>query len=97
MPRSQRRNCDDGRGGDGRWDAGAQGDDAGDVGGFGGLGDAAKDDFVDERRVEAGAREQRIDCNAAEFVGRERGEVGAGSAEGRAETVDDDETGWGHN
>ena len=44
--------------GDGRdvfRDAGAQRDDAGDVRGVGGLAHAAKDDFVNQRGVEAGA------------------------------------------
>ena len=49
--------------GDGRdvlGDAGAQGDDARDVRGVGGLADTAEDDFVNQRGVETGAGEEGL-------------------------------------
>ena len=68
---------------DGRGNARAQGDDAGDVRRIGGLADAAEDHFVDLGRVDAGFRQQRGHRVAAEFDRVERGELRSGAQEGR--------------
>ena len=57
-----------GHGGDVLGNAGAQRDDAGDVGGIGGLADAAEDHFVDDRGIEGRAGEQGVDGDASEFL-----------------------------
>ena len=70
-------------------DAGAQGDDAGDVRGVGGLSHAAEDDFLNRRGVHAGLGEEFGDGGAAEFNGIGVGEGGAHFGEGRADAVHD--------
>ena len=52
-------------------DARAQGDDARDVRRFGGLADTAENDLIDQLRIEAGAGQQRVHGDAAQFVGRQ--------------------------
>ena len=85
----------DGHGRDVLGNAGAQCDDAADVRGVGGLRDAAEDHFVDERGVQTGALEEIRHGDAAQFHGVEAREVGAGLAERRPDSIDDDEA-WLH-
>ncbi len=71
--------------------AGAQRDDARDVRRLRRLADAAEDHLVDQRGIDAGAREQRIDGDAAEVVRGKRRERGADFAERRPDSVNDDQ------
>ena len=68
---------------------GAQGDDAGDVRGVGGLGHAAEDDLLDGGRVQARLGEQFGDGDAAEFDGVGFRERGGHLGKGRADAVND--------
>ena len=70
-------------------DARAQGDDAGDVRGVGGLGHAADDDLLDGRGVQAGPGEEFGDGDAAQFGGVGLGEGGPHFGEGGADAVHD--------
>ena len=70
--------------------AGAQRDDTGDVRRLRRLRDAAEDDFIHESRIEARARQQRVNGHTAQFIRRAVGEVGARLGERRADAVHDD-------
>jgi len=80
-----------GHGGNAFGDPGAQGDDARDVGGIRRLRNAAEDDFIHERGVQPGAREQRVYGDAAKVLGAAMRKVRAGLAKGRADAVHDNE------
>ena len=70
--------------------SGAQGDDAGDIGGIDRLADASEDDLVHQSRIESGAGQKGIHGDASQFVRGEAGKFGAGFAERGAETLDND-------
>ena len=69
--------------------SGAQGDDAGDVRGVGGLGHAAEDDFFDGGRVQTRLGKQFGDGDAAEFDGVGFRKRGGHLGKGRADAVNE--------
>ena len=81
----------DGDGGDGFGNAGAQRNDARDVGGVRRLRHAAENDLVNERGIQVRAGQQRVDGDAAEFVRAERGQIGARLAKRRAHAIHNDQ------
>ena len=79
-------------GGNALGNSGAQRNDARDIRGIRRLRNAAENDFIDERRIEAGASEQGVDRDTTEFLRAFVREVRAGFAKGGANTIHDDET-----
>src|SRR5258706_11759868 len=69
-----------------------QGDDSGDVGCLRRLANAAKNHFVNQRRIETGPGEQGIDGNSPELISAHLSEFSAHFAEGRAHAIDNDKT-----